>query len=279
MEVKTVELSTSEGPKTISYTDWGEDTLAPPVLCVHGLTRNARDFDDLAAALSKNRRVICIDMIGRGNSDWFENKDLYSHIEYCAICISFLNALEIDVVEWVGTSMGGLIGLFLASETPSSGRIEKLIMNDVGSFVPKAPLERIGDYVGADPEFDSLQDATFYLRGIAQSFGPLTDEQWSHLAAFSFSERENGKFGFTYDPGIGKVFEAGLEDTDLSEFWNLVEQSTLLIRGKESDLLLEDTAKKMAARDNCTLVEFADVGHAPALMAEDQIAAIESFLN
>ena len=279
MEQKTVVVTTPEGPHTLSYTDWGSDSLLPPVLCMHGLTRNARDFDFLAKALSANRRVICLDMIGRGGSDWFTDRQLYQHDTYCQIALQFLNTLEIDVVEWVGTSMGGLTGLFLAATPATTSRIEKLVLNDVGSFIPAAPLKRIGDYVGTDPEFETLQMATQYLRTIAQSFGPLTDDQWQHLAEHSFAQRANQQYGFTYDPNIAWVFEQDIQDTDLTVFWQTIEQPTLLMRGKESDLLLSETANDMAERSNCKLVEFEGVGHAPMLMNEEQISAVIGFLN
>lgn len=279
MDVKSIRLNTPEGQRNMSYTDWGKDTLAPPVLCVHGLTRNSRDFDYLAKVLAQHRRVICLDMIGRGDSDWFDDKNLYSHTEYTAICVNFLNALEIDIVEWIGTSMGGLIGMMLAALPASASRIEKLIMNDVGCFIPKAPLQRLSSYVGKDPKFDSMEDALAYLKEIAQPFGPLSNEQWQHLAQHTYSQRDNGKLGFRYDLGIALAFDQAIEDADLSEFWQMVEQPTLLIRGKESDLLLEKTAQQMAQKENCQLVEFAGIGHAPTLMSEDQIETIVNFLD
>ena len=288
MKSASIAIQTEEGLKSIAYTEWGAANVGIPVFCVHGLTRNSRDFDALANALSngsknERRRIICIDVIGRGESESFNDKSLYGYTAYIQLCLTFLDALNIDQVDWVGTSMGGLIGMMIAAQESMKAqkdkRIRSLILNDVGSYIPKAALQRIGDYVGSDPEFALLENAEQYLRLIMQSFGVLSDDQWQHLTEHSFYQDSNGKFRFKYDPDIALAFQGELDDVDLTPIWNLIDIPVLLIRGKESDLLLSDTANEMADRESCQLVEFEDVGHAPMLMVEQQIDVVRGFLT
>ena len=262
MQHKSIQLGTQDGGKTIAYTEWGDSQNPKVVFCVHGLSRNSRDFDILAKTLSKNYRVICIDIIGRGESDWFNDQSLYAYPHYISLCLSFLQKLNIESVDWVGTSMGGLIGMFIASMPDSP--IKSLVLNDIGSFIPKQALRRIGQYIGKAPDFNSDFEAEVYLREICKSFGPLTDPQWRHLVQYGFKQDDSGQYQFKYDPAVGEAFQGDIEDVDLFAIWQLLQElPVLLIRGIESDILLKETAIEMSEGDHCQLSEFSGVGHAP----------------
>jgi pimeloyl-ACP methyl ester carboxylesterase len=180
-------------------------------------------------------------------------------------------------VHWIGTSMGGLIGMFMAAmpNTP----LASLFMNDVGPFIPKAALQRIADYVGLENRFSSLEAFERNMRKVHAPFGPLTDEQWAHLSRYGHRKLPDGTYGLAYDPAIAENVRKGVSDVDLWNFWDRISIATLVFRGAESDLLLSATAQEMTQRGpRARIVEFSDIGHAPALMAEDQVASIESWL-
>jgi pimeloyl-ACP methyl ester carboxylesterase len=262
----------------IAYTEWGEPSAPRTLVCVHGLTRNGRDFDRLAAALSERCRVICPDMPGRGRSDWIAESD-YTYPQYLADVAALIARLGVHEVDWVGTSMGGLIGLLLAAQPNTP--IRRLILNDVGPFVPKAALLRLAEYVGKDPHFASLDELEAYLRRVHAPFGPLGDQDWRHLALQGYRRREGGGFGLAYDPAIGKPFQNGkIEDVDLWPVWDAVRCPVFVLRGAQSDLLLAETAREMARRGpKAKTAELPGIGHAPALVAEDQIALVRDWLS
>jgi len=263
------------------YTDWGDAGNSRVVICVHGLTRNCRDFDFLARALQDDFRVICPDVAGRGRSDWLEDKNGYVNAQYLAdmtVLIARITANGEKTIYWVGTSMGGIVGMQLAARgnTP----IKKLVLNDVGMLVPKAALERIAGYVGKDPRFSTLPEMEAYLRSVSAPFGPLSDSQWRHLTLHGAKQYPDGSWGMRYDPSIGTPFHKGsLADVDLSGYWDAIRCATLVLRGARSDLLRKDTALAMTQRGpKPRLVEFEDIGHAPMLMSEDQITVVRDFL-
>ena len=260
----------------VAYTEWGDPHNPRVVLCVHGLTRNSRDFDDLARVLENDYRVICPDVIGRGRSDWLAHKADYGYPLYVSQMSALIAHLGIESVDWVGTSMGGLIGMMIAS-LPGNP-IGRLVMNDIGAFVPKASLQRIGLYVGKDPVFEDLRQLEAYVRKIAVSFGPLTDAQWRHLAEYGHRQDPNGKLRLAYDPAIGEPFQSPQNDVDLWPVWNALRCPVLVIRGGDSDLLLADTVTEMKRRARTESVEFAGIGHAPMLMDHEQIKPIREFL-
>ncbi len=289
----------AHGFHKIFYTDWGDPASPRLVICVHGLTRNCRDFDFLAQALAGECRVVCPDVVGRGRSDWLYRKDDYGYPQYLAdmnALIARVSAWPVPTgwlgklanflrrrygarsIYWVGTSMGGLIGMMLASRPKSP--IRKLVMNDVGPLIPKASLERIAIYVGKDPRFKTLDELEAYVRQISAPFGPLTDAQWHHLTLHGAKQYEDGSWGMCYDPDIAAPFHKGpLQDVDLWSYWDTISCPTLTLRGAESDLLLKATAEQMQQRGpRARLVEFAGVGHAPMLMAEEQIKVVKDFL-
>lgn len=263
----------------ITYTERGGDGPGRPVVCVHGLTRNGRDFDMLADALAAGRRVVCPDVVGRGRSGWLSDPAGYGYPQYLADMTALIARLDTAEVDWIGTSMGGLIGMLLAARPNSP--VRRLVLNDVGPFVPRASLERIAGYVGNDPHFDSLDGAEAYLRSVHAPFGPLTDGQWRHLAEHGVRLREGGGYALHYDPGIAEAFRAApLEDVDLWPIWEAIRCPVLLVRGAESDLLPADVAEEMTRRGpRAERIDIAGCGHAPALMADDQVAAIRDWLT
>ena len=263
----------------LAYTEWpGPTHDAPVLLCVHGLTRNSRDFDVLAEALSAHYRIVCPDMPGRGKSDWLTEAADYGYPLYLADITALIARLNVECVDWIGTSMGGIIGMLFAA-LPGAP-IGKLVINDVGALVPKAGIERIAAYVGLDPSFADLAAFEAALRRVHAPFGPLSDAQWRHLATHSSRPKPDGSIGFNYDPKIAAAFKHGpIEDVALWTSWDAIPCPVLVLRGAQSDILLAGDAAAMTQRGpRATLIEFAGIGHAPALMAEDQIAAIRDFL-
>jgi pimeloyl-ACP methyl ester carboxylesterase len=281
------------------YTDWGDPASQRVVICVHGLTRNCRDFDFLARALADECRVVCPDVVGRGRSDWLDHKDDYGYPQYAAD----MNALIARVtawpapsgwlgklanfltrsygsrsIYWVGTSMGGIIGMLLASLPKSP--IRKLVVNDVGPLIPKAALERIATYIGKDPRFQTFEELEAYVRKVSAPFGPLNDAQWRHLTLHGAKQHDDGSWGMCYDPDLAAPLRKDPpQDVNLWSSWDAISCPTLALRGAESDLLQKDTAEQMQKRGpRARLVEFAGVGHAPMLMAEDQIKVVKDFL-
>jgi pimeloyl-ACP methyl ester carboxylesterase len=257
----------------------------PPVICVHGLTRNGRDFDVLAAAIAdQGRRVYCPDIIGRGESDWLADKNSYTYPQYMAdmnVLIGRVLAEHgAEAVDWVGTSMGGLIGMMLAAMPKAP--IRRLVMNDVGPLVPAEALNRLGGYVGKDPLFADMGEAEAYLRRVHAPFGQLSNAEWRHMAeASTRQDKVAGGYRLAYDPGIANVFAAALtEDINLWPVWEQVKAEVLVLRGAESDLLTAETASAMGERGpKAKVAEIAGCGHAPALMAPDQVAMITGFLQ
>lgn len=272
-------------PHHIAYMDWGDPDNPHLIICVHGLTRNCRDFDFLADALSSRYRIICPDVVGRGQSDWLECEKDY---DYYPLYLSDAAALIAHVqsqyskpitIDWVGISMGGLIGMMIA--TQSEITINKLVVSDVGPYIPLAALRRMSEYVGKDVRFNNLDEFEAYIREISSSFGPLTDDQWRHLTIHSVRTFNDGTYGFYYDPKISASFKEHVrsEDIDLWKYWDLLRASTLVIRGAESDVLLPETAEEMKNRGpKAKIIELPGIGHAPILLDEKQISIVKAFL-
>lgn len=262
----------------LAYTEWGDAENPRVLICVHGLTRNGRDFDTLADAMQDRYRVICPDIVGRGESDWLNHPGDYSYPQYLADMNALIARANPGEVHWVGTSMGGLIGMMLAGQPKTP--IRRLVMNDVGPFIPKASLERLAQYVGRAPTMESIDDVEQYLRVVMAPFGKLADAHWRHMAKHSAKPASDGNFVLHYDPAIADVFKsAAIQDVNLWMFWKGVTCPVFVIRGAESDLLLADTVVQMkAGRNNVTSLEVPNTGHAPALMDDAQVAAVRDFL-
>ena len=273
----------SSGFHRLHYTDWGDEAGERVVICAHGLSRNCRDFDFLAAALADHLRVVCPDTAGRGRSAWLANKNDYAYPQYLADINALIARVTTHcaspVVYWVGTSMGGILGMLLAA-LPGSP-IRKLVINDVGPLIPVASLQRIGAYLGHDPRFKSYAELEAWVRTISAPFGALTDAQWRHLTIHGARQHDNGDWGMCYDPDIAVPFRLATTTTDIDlwQYWDAINCPTLLLRGTESDLLRKDTAAEMQTRGpRPQLIEFTGIGHAPMLMDEVQISVVRDFL-
>ncbi|HXP32258.1 MAG TPA: alpha/beta hydrolase [Stellaceae bacterium] len=262
----------------LAYTEWPGPPLGRTVVCVHGLTRNGRDFDFLAERLAERCRIVCPDMPGRGRSEWLRHPEDYGLPLYLGDVAALIARLGVEEVDWVGTSMGGIIGMTLAAlpGTP----IRRLVLNDVGAVVAAEGLARIGGYVGRDPSFADLTALEAALRRIAAPFGPLSDAEWQHLALHSARRRPDGTLALAYDPRIGDAFhDLPAQDIDLWATWDAIRCPTLVLRGAESDVLRSADAAAMTQRGpRARLVELPGIGHAPALMADDQTALVSDFL-
>ena len=262
----------------LAYREWGSASNPRVLICVHGLARLGRDFDHLARALARDYRVICPDMPGRGASDWFDHKMDYQPPNYVAACAALIARLGVERVDWLGTSMGGVVGMTMAA-TPNAP-IARMIINDIGPFVPKAAIERIATYVGTDPRFATLAEAEAMYRKSAAPFGIKRDDHWRHLTENSVRPADHGQLKLHYDPGIIIPFKsAPIIDVAFWPVWDAIRCPVLVLRGAESDLLLAETAKEMTERGpKAELVEIPGCGHAPALMEDAQIAIVRDWL-
>jgi len=261
----------------VHYTEWGSPDSGRTVVCVHGLTRNCRDFDALARFAEGTARVICVDMPGRGDSDWLDDHARYSIATYVEVANTLIARLDVETVDWIGTSMGGLIGMAMAA-LPGNP-IRRMVLNDVGPSIPQAGVERIARYLGSSPRFRSLEDAERHLRDIHASFGPLTDEQWQTLTRHSV--RSDGDlWRLHYDPGIADPFRAlAGGPIDLWSLWEDVCCPVLLIRGEHSDVLPAEVARRMTTSGpRARLLTVPAVGHAPALLDTAQITPLVDWL-
>jgi pimeloyl-ACP methyl ester carboxylesterase len=276
---RSVQCASARGLHRIAYLEWGDPRNRDVLVCVHGLTRVARDFDELARALSGRFRVICPDIAGRGDSDRLADPMLYVIPQYVSDMVTLIARLDVEAVSWVGTSMGGLIGMALAAQTGSP--VKRLLLNDAGPVVSKVSLERIGSYLGRAPVFPSVEKAEEYIRAVAASFGRHSDAQWRFLTEIWLRKGDDGAYRAHYDPRIAEAFRASMPEKDM-ELWPLYDAircPTLVLRGEQSDLLARETCRQMAARGpKARVVEIAQVGHAPTLMQPDQISIVREFL-
>jgi len=268
----------------MAYVEWGDPGNPRVLVCVHGLTRCGRDFDFLADALAADYRVVCPDVVGRGASGWLKNKLFYGMPQYCADMAVLLARLDVESVDWLGTSMGGLIGMTLAAQENSP--IARLILNDVGPVLSAGAIARIGEYVGRMPRFADVAQAEAWLRVVLAPFGALSDAQWRQLTLHSLRLAGDGQWDLHYDPGIAEPFraamagEGGGQDVTLWPLYDAIRCPTLVVRGAQSDLLTAATAAEMATRGPCApTVEIAGVGHAPLFMDASQIAVVRDFLQ
>jgi pimeloyl-ACP methyl ester carboxylesterase len=293
----------------VAYTDWGDPAASHIVICVHGLTRNSRDFDFLARSLESQCRVVCMDVVGRGDSEWLDDKAGYTFATYtndAAALIarvttpprgSFFSELQRQWrlrvgngvperrIDWVGTSMGGLIGLLLAAKPGSP--IRRLVLNDVGPLIPWSALLRLSRHALHGTAFADRDVAEAQLRNACAPFGLDSEAQWEHLLRHSIATADDGSVMLRYDPALGTLSGPGLEfplgpqfmrGVELWKTWDAVDCPVLVLRGAESDVLLPDTVERMKSKRNVTVIEFDGVGHAPGLMNAAQIGAVRDFL-
>ena len=261
----------------VAYTEWGP-AAAPVAVCVHGLTRNGRDFDRLADALQKNHRVFCPDVAGRGKSDWLKDPGLYAYPQYISDMTVLIARTGSAEVDWVGTSMGGIIGMLLAASENSP--LRKLVINDVGPELSLDSLKRISGYVGQVPEFADLGEVEKHMRKIYAPFGVSTDADWKAMAEFGSRKLPNGKYALGHDPAIALNFTKLEENVEFWDAYDRIRCPVLLLRGEKSDVLSRETARQMTERGpKANLVELPGVGHAPALTDPEQIGIICEFLD
>ena len=280
--LRHVQCLSARGLHRMAYWEWGDPRNARVLLCVHGLSRQGRDFDTLARAMSGEFRVVCPDVVGRGQSDWLADPAGYGVPTYVADMVSLIARLDTETVHWVGTSMGGLIGMGLASLPKSP--IVRLVLNDIGPTLQAEALKRIGDFVGVTPHWATVDEAADYLRSISLGFGPHSREEWLALSLPQIKPDGDG-YTLRRDPGIAVPFRsvtpeaAASGETMLWYAYDAIRCPTLLLRGADSDLLSPETAQAMTQRGpKARLHEFAGVGHAPMLGVPDQIAVVREFL-
>ena len=277
MKEKSLMALGPHGFHRIYYTEWGDPDNDRVLICVHGLTRNCRDFDNIARIMSDHYRVICPDVVGRGQSDWLQYPEDYGYPLYVTDLVTIIARSGAATVDWLGTSMGGLIGMFIAAQ--SGAPVNRLILNDIGAYVPLSAIQRIGDYLGNSPNFPDIPAAVDYMKEIAAPFGPLTDEQWHHLTVHSLKRLDNGEYTTRYDPDIAMGIRENTVDVALWEYWDAVRCPVLLLWGQESDLLTDDIIQQMTRRGPAVTVKaFEGVGHTPMLFADDQVAAVRDWL-
>jgi pimeloyl-ACP methyl ester carboxylesterase len=266
----------------IAYVDWGPLEGAIPVLCVHGLSRQGRDFDYVAVELAAmGRRVVCPDLVGRGRSGKLRNPNEYALPQYCADMNALVARLGTEQVDFIGTSLGGLIGMVLAGMP--GNLIRRLVVNDIGPFLPWKGLARIGTYLSAMPsDFRDLGVAETYFREVLAPFGGLTDEEWMHITRHSVEwHASRERYVTLFDPQIVRAFRNPWHySLDLWKYWTAIEVPILVIRGEESDMLPADLARDMMRRNpRARVVEMKGCGHAPPLMSAEQIGCVSEFLN
>lgn len=276
---RSVLCADPHGLHRMAYVEWGDPDNPRVLICVHGLTRNGRDFDDLARAMASDYRVLCPDIVGRGRSDWLPAETNYVVPQYVADMMVLIARSGAETVDWVGTSLGGVIGIAIASQILSP--ITRLVLNDIGPELSAQSLHRIAQYLGLAPVFADHAEAEQYFRMTGSSFGKLSDAQWRHLTEHSIRPHAGGGWELRYDPAIGSAFRSALQkhDIELWPLWEAIAVPTLVLRGAESDLLSTDTLTRMrASGPRSEVVEFAGVGHAPVLMDFEQIEPIRDFL-
>ena len=289
--LNSVQCSSPAGLHRVAYKEWGDPSNPRVLLCVHGVTRVGDDFDHLARALCAHYRVVCPDVVGRGRSGRLRDPAYYTVPQYVNDMVTLIarvtaprdGARAADGVSWFGTSMGGLIGMVLASleDTP----IRKLVLNDIGPVLDRTAMARIGEYIGQDVRFPSFEAGAAYVKAVSASFGPHSDDEWTKLAADVLRRGDDGQWARHYDLCLAQPFcaitpeRADQDESALWDAYDAIRCPTLLVRGEHSDLLSRATAEQMAARGpHPRLVEIAGVGHAPTFVHPSQIAIARDFL-
>jgi pimeloyl-ACP methyl ester carboxylesterase len=278
-----VQCLSSMGTHRMAYVEWGEPKNDQVVVCVHGLSRCARDFDRLAQALAPRFRVVCPDVVGRGQSDWLKNPMLYGFTQYISDMFTLLARVNAKQLMWLGTSMGGLIGMGVAAQEHAP--IKRLIINDVGPKIEVASLLRIGSYLGKTTVFASFEAAVEYIRTVSASFGEHSPEEWRDLTRYVVRQTPQGWI-LHYDPAIALPFatispaQASATEALFWQGWAAITAKTLIIRGQNSDLLAPTTlAQMLALNPNASSIQIPNVGHAPTFMHTDQIRLVTEFFQ
>jgi pimeloyl-ACP methyl ester carboxylesterase len=285
--IKSVQCFSMAGLHQMAYKEWGEPDNPNVLVCVHGVTRVSDDFDNLAQSLCKDYRVVCPDVVGRGRSGSLANPQLYRLPQYVSDMVTLLARVlangERQTVDWFGTSMGGLIGLGLASLPDSP--VSKLVLNDIGPTLDSQAIQRIGDYIAQEVRFPTFRAGAEFVKMVSTTFGQHTDAEWHKLAADVLRQDSDGSWVRHYDMGLALPFQsvtpesAAADEAMLWAAYDAIRCPTLLVRGAESDLLSRETAEAMTQRGpKAKLVEIPGVGHAPTFLHDDQIAIAKDFL-
>lgn len=266
----------------INYLEWGDANQfkhQQTLFCVHGLTRNAHDFDFLAGKLCDEYRVVCPDVVGRGDSDHIDTADGYNYLQYNSDMNALIARLGVTELNWIGTSMGGIIGMVLASVPQSP--VRRLVVNDIGPEVSREAQLSIAEYIGREDEFATLSDADTYFRTIYTEFAPMSDDDWAQMAKTSTRRTSRGTFRLKVDNRVGEAFRDSISyfNVDMWETWEKITCPVLVLRGKNSSFLSEETAEKMLTLGpETTLVEFDNTGHTPTLRNNEQVDVVKDWL-
>lgn len=281
--LKSVQCISPAGLHTMSYKEWGHPANPRVLVCVHGVTRISDDFDTIASELCTEYRVVCPDVVGRGRSGRLRNPQFYQLPQYVSDMVTLLARVDAGSVHWLGTSMGGLIGMGLASLPDNP--VQKLVLNDIGPALSHVALSRIAEYIGQDVRFETFEEASAYIRAISLTFGPHSETQWRKIATDVLRQDQDGKWIRHYDLGLAVPFKAQTPEATaqgeklLWAAWDAISCPTLVVRGAESDLLSAEVAREMTRRGpKASLAEIPGVGHAPTLVQPDQIAIVKNFL-
>lgn len=286
--LKSVQCSSPAGLHRVAYKEWGDPHNPKVLVCVHGVTRVGDDFDHLARALCDRYRVVCPDIAGRGRSERLRDPSHYVIPQYVADMVTLIARVtapgDAREVHWFGTSMGGLIGMMLASleGTP----VSRMLVNDIGPVLDQGAMQRIGEYIGQDIRFPSFEAGAEYVKAVSMSFGPHTEEEWFKLSSDVLRQEPDGQWVRHYDLGLAQPFKAitperaASDEAQLWAAWDAIRCPTLLVRGEHSDLLSRETAAEMTARGpKPRLVEIPGVGHAPTFIQTSQIAIAREFFT
>jgi len=283
-QLKELSVLGHGGFRRLGYAEWGSRHAARTIVCVHGVSRTGRDFDVLARALvEQDARVIAPDLPGRGRSEWLASATHYTDRAYTSAMGALIARLDVEQVDWIGTSLGGHIGMMLAAE--QSTPIRRLVLNDFGARVSASALRRIGGYLTRSWKFESIDALEVHLRDALAPFGDLSDAQWRELSLHSAVPDPSDGFRFHFDPAIGARFAIPIWlDIVLWTLWDKIECPVLILRGEDSDLLSSDTVDLMLRRGlaakagKVSAIEIAGCGHAPALLDAEQVGAVQNFL-
>lgn len=269
----------SQGFHRLAYTEWGDKDNPAVVVCAHALTRNSRDFDYLARTLQKTYRVICPDFLGHGKSDYVGNARVYHFSQYMNDMVALLARIDAQEIHWVGTSLGGIIGMMLAAQPHSP--LQSLIVNDVGMIVPGPALQRMATYARNEHGFSSMEDAKSYFQTVLSPIGTLDSEKWTHITKYGTLASADGSLRLAHDPAIGEDFiNQPIPTLHLESYWQSLHCPILILHGDHSDFLPPEIIRKMLYfQPDAQVISLPGCGHAPSLMEATQIDLIDTWLQ
>lgn len=278
MKTKHVLSSNTAGQHRIVYQDWGREDNPNVLICVHGLTRNSHDFDYLAENLSQRYRVIAPDIVGRGNSDWLPDPSLYTIEQYVKDMAILIKHLGVSSVDWIGTSLGGIIGMTMAALPQSP--VRRLILNDIGACVKKDAIAFLATSLAQTPQFSSLDELRAFLRQSYAHTGALKEEHWEHMSRYDHRLNEDGTYARNYDPQLVQSMAPGhSNDIDLWQQWDAIRCPTLILHGAQSLILTAALCDEMLARNpHASVITLPGVGHTPSLMVPEHIDIVNEWL-